>query len=225
MPQHLADLGQRGAAGATSGSPVRGETDALPSWGPGCRRAGAHAERSIQWHTGPESRGRGFGCARNTRRLVLRGRPCRRYAAIASPTSAGRGSAVRWPLCRGRSPVRRSSQYHRARERPLHLNAIPVVRAGARWRSRDAPSRCADRYWPATDGPGPPQSREGSMASTSWPRRERQQPNPASPLRDSARTAGRSATRWSGASRASDATAALGAGQIARHRRHTGARA
>ena len=32
---------------------------------------------------------------RNTRRPLLRGRPWRRYAAIASPTSAGRGSAVR----------------------------------------------------------------------------------------------------------------------------------
>ena len=37
-------------------------------------------------------------CARkNTRRQALRGRPCRRYAAIAAPTSAGTGSAARAP--------------------------------------------------------------------------------------------------------------------------------
>ena len=34
---------------------------------------------------------------KNTRRLVLRGRPCRRYATIASPTSAGKGSWSRRP--------------------------------------------------------------------------------------------------------------------------------
>lgn len=41
-------------------------------------------------------------------------------------------------------------------------------------------------------------------------------------LRDSAHTVGRSATHWSGASRVSDATAALGVEQIARHRRRSG---
>ncbi len=73
-------------------------------------------------------------------------------------------------LYRARSTGRCSNRCHRAREMPLRLNATPVARAGARWRSRDARSRYVDRYWPATGVPDPPQSRGGSTSSTSWPR-------------------------------------------------------
>ena len=70
--------------------------------------------------------------------------------------------------CRGHSTVPRSSLCYRARETPLHRNANPGVRAGARWRNRDTPPGCAGRCWPATDGPGPPESLGVSMTSTSW---------------------------------------------------------
>ncbi len=130
--------------------------------------------------TGPaESRGsglwrveiRGDWCCAVGHRAGTRRSPCRPPWVRATRAAA--------PLCRARSTVRRSSQCHRVREMPLHLNATPVVRAGARWRSRDAPSRCADRCWPAADGLDPPQSLGGSTSSTSWPRPERRRPNPA----------------------------------------------
>jgi hypothetical protein len=116
---------------------------------------------------------------RNTRRLVLHGRLWGRYAAIASPTSAGREGRFVDRLSLGRSPLRRPSQYRQSRERPLRLHATPVVRAGARSRNRDDPWRCVDRYWPAVDGSDPPQSRAGSRTSTNSPRWARPRPNHA----------------------------------------------
>ena len=225
MPQDLADFGQRGAAaqhlgrqrvtklmGARRRSLDAGALERMPNDRSNGTLAQKAADGSLaaQKHATAGAARAAVAQVRRDRRADLR-REGKGGSLTAFPSDAH--------LCR------RPSQYRQARERPLHLNATPVARAAARSRSRAGLSPCVDRYWPATDGPGPPQSREGSRASTNWPRRERQQPNRASPLRDSARTAGRTATRWSGASRASDATAALGAGQIARHRRHSGVRA
>src|SRR5260370_32959868 len=202
---------------------VRGETDVLRKWEHQGRRARGNAERSIQRHFDFESRGwelwrgdiRGdwyFAAvhAAGTRRLL-----CQLPRATADRCADH--------SCRARSIFPRSSRCHRARETSLHLNANPVVRARARWRSRDSLSRCADRCWPATDGPGPPQSLEESMTLTSWPRLAPQQLNPVLPYRYNARTEGRSATHWSRASRASGANAAPDAVQISRRHWRTDA--
>ena len=157
--------------------------------------------------TGPRKPRMGALTRRNTRRLALCGRPRRRYVAIASPTSADKGSSVRWPLLPRHSAVPRSNQCCRVRETPLHRNASPGVRARARWRNRDTPPECPGRCWPATDGPGPPGSPGVSMTSTSWLRWAPQRPNPTLFCRDSARTAGRNATHWSRAWLASGANA------------------
>src|SRR5882724_1111912 len=88
-----------------------------------------------------------------------------------------------------------SNRYHPAREVLLRWNANPVAPAAARSRSRDARQQCVDPHQPAAGVLDLVQSRAGSSSLSSWPRLERPQPNPASPRRDSARSAERSATR------------------------------
>jgi len=66
---------------------ARQRTDVPRWWGPWRPRARACVARAIQSPARPQSRG--WALRKKTRRLALRGRPCRMCAAIASPTAGG----------------------------------------------------------------------------------------------------------------------------------------
>src|ERR1700751_1139324 len=83
---------------ATVRWPIHGETDVLRKWEYQGRRAGGNAERSIQRRWDLESRGWELWRVEIRAEWYFCGLPCRKYAAIALPTSADNGSSPRWPL-------------------------------------------------------------------------------------------------------------------------------
>ena len=98
MTQHLADLAERGAVAQHLG----GQSMAKLMGARGGRIDAGALERM------PNDRSNATGTAKAADRALWRveirgdwccaGRPCRRYAAIALPTSVGKGSSLRWPL-------------------------------------------------------------------------------------------------------------------------------
>jgi hypothetical protein len=143
MAEHLADLRQ----GCTLAEHLGRERVAQPMGGHTGRWPVRSQARATMRPTEHARMARtGASTVKNTARQCARGRPSRRYAATASPTSAGSGRRP-LPPCRAPPARRPASRSRPARTQPPRTNAGPGTSSSKIAWSR-SPAGC-DRSQPA----------------------------------------------------------------------------